>query len=161
WWIGIILVNLALVGALTSFLIHRVPPAAPDRPFPGWAPWRLFRPLFENLAVLLRGRLSSVAILGLSFFTFMVAYMRATMYLSGQSQNPRWSEDTTSLIVAVVSLGVGLGSPLAGFLSGGKVELGLVPIGALGMVGALVLAGLNIFSLAFLIVSLVLIGLFA
>ncbi len=161
WWIGIILIGLALIGTLTSFLIHRMPPADPDRPFPGWVPWRLFRPLFQNLGVLLRGRLSSVAVLGLAFFTFMVAYMRATMYMYGQSQNPRWDEETTSLIVAVVSLGVGLGSPLAGYLSGGKVELGLVPIGALGMVFALVLAGFNIFSLPFLITSLVLIGLFA
>ena len=30
----------------------------------------------------------------------------------------------------MVALGIGLGSPLAGFLSGGKVELGLVPLGA-------------------------------
>ncbi|MCI0458004.1 MAG: MFS transporter, partial [Gemmataceae bacterium] len=161
WWIGIILVGLALIGTLTSFLIHRMPPAASDRPFPGWSPVKLFRPLFQNLGVLLRGRLSSVAILGLSFFTFMVAYMRATMYMFGESQNPPWNEFTISLIVAVVSLGVGLGSPLAGYLSGGKVELGLVPLGALGMVAALVLASLNIFSIPVLIVSLVLIGLFA
>jgi len=161
WWIGFILVGLALIGTLTSFLIHRMPPADPNRQFPGWAPWKLFRPLFQNLGVLLRGRLSSVAILGLSFFTFMVAYMRATMYMYGQSQNPPWDEFYTSIIVAVVSLGVGLGSPLAGALSGGRVELGLVPIGALGMVFALILASFEIFSLAMLIICLVLIGLFA
>jgi MFS family permease len=161
WWIGIILVGLALIGTLTSFLIHRMPPADPHRQFPGWAPWKLFKPLFQNLGVLLRGRLSSVAVLGLSFFTFMVAYMRATMYMYGQSQNPRWDEFYTSIIVAVVSLGVGVGSPLAGALSGGRVELGLVPIGALGMVAALVLASFEIFSLVILIVCLVLIGLFA
>jgi MFS family permease len=161
WWIGIILVNLALIGTLTSFLIHRMPPADPTRQFPGWAPQRLFKPLFQNLAVLLKGRLSSVAVLGLSFFTFMVAYMRATMYMYGQSQNPVWNEFDTSLIVAVVSLGVGLGSPLAGYISGGKVELGLVPIGALGMVLALVLASFSTFSTPGLVAALIFIGLFA
>jgi hypothetical protein len=43
--------------------------------------------------------------------------------------------------VVVVSLGVGIGSPLAGFISGGKIELGLVPIGGIGIVLALLLAG--------------------
>lgn len=161
YWIGVILVGLALIGTLTSLLIRQMPPADPDRPFPGWLPWKLFAPLFKNLGVLLRYRLSTVAVLGLSFFTFMVAYMRATMYMFGESQNPPWSEQEISLMVAVVSLGVGVGSPLAGFISGGKVELGMVPVGALGMITALVLASLAIFAVPLLAATLVLIGLFA
>ena len=47
---------------------------------------------------------------------------------------PRWDEAKTSDVVGMVALGIGLGSPLVGFLSGGKVELGLVPLGALGMI---------------------------
>lgn len=39
-----------------------------------------------------------------------------------------------AMLVALVGLGVGIGSLLAGTLSGKKVELGLVPIGAVGMV---------------------------
>lgn len=158
-WIGIILVILALIGTLTSLFIRRMPPADPNRPFPGWMPWQMFKPLFKNLAVLARSRLASTALFGLAFFTFMVAYMRATMYMFGQSQNPHWNELETSLIVAVVSLGVGLGSPLAGYISGGKVELGLVPLGALGMIAALVLASFSIHSTLVLIIGLVLIGL--
>src|SRR5262245_58088322 len=83
YWIGCFLVVSALIGTLTSFLIHRMPPAAPDRPFPGLWPWKLYKPLFTNLGVLLRSRLASVAVLGLSFYTFMVAFMRATMYMYG------------------------------------------------------------------------------
>ena len=33
-------------------------------------------------------------------------------------------------MVGMVALGIGVGSPLVGYLSGGKVELGLVPIGS-------------------------------
>lgn len=40
----------------------------------------------------------------------------------------------TSLLFAVVGLGVGLGSLLAGYLSGHRIELGLVPVGALSIV---------------------------
>jgi hypothetical protein len=38
------------------------------------------------------------------------------------------------VVVGMSALGIGLGAPLAGVLSGRKVELGLVPIGAVGMV---------------------------
>ena len=58
--------------------------------------------------------------------------MRATVYMLGESQNPRWDELKTSVVVGTVALGIGLGSPLAGWLSGRKVELGLIPIGAVG-----------------------------
>ena len=160
-WIGVILIILAVIGTGTSYFIRHMPPADPNRQFPGWAPQKLFRPLIVNLNALMRYRLSSIAVLGLAFFVFLVAFMRATMYLFGESQNPRWDEQQTSMMVAVVSLGVGLGSPLAGFLSRGKVELGLVSIGALGMVLAVVLAGFSIFAVEPLIVCLIFIGLFA
>src|SRR6185437_16033862 len=64
----------------------------------------------------------------------------------------------TSEVVGMVALGIGLGSPLVGFLSGGKVELGLVPIGALGMIGAILVLALD--RLEALVVCLTLIGFF-
>ena len=64
-------------------------------------------------------------------------------------------------MVATVALGVGLGAPLAGFLSGGKIELGLVPLGCLGMIAATVLAGFQISHTPILIVALIIIGFFS
>ena len=63
----------------------------------------------------------------------MTVYMRGVMYMHGESQNPLWSELKTSMVVASVALGIGIGSPLAGFLSGGKLELGMVTLGTLGV----------------------------
>jgi hypothetical protein len=103
----------------------------------------------------------ALAILGIAFFTFMVAFMRGTIYMHGETRNPRWTELQTSMVVATVALGVGLGSPLAGILSGGKVELGLVPLGAVGMIIATALAGYAIFFTPSLIVALVMIGFFS
>ena len=37
-------------------------------------------------------------------------------------------------LMAMLVVGVGIGSVLAGIWSGGKVELGIVPLGALGIV---------------------------
>jgi hypothetical protein len=58
----------------------------------------------------------------------------------------------------VVALGVGLGSPLAGFLSRGKVELGLVPLGAFGMIVFCLIAGIFIHRMPVLISCLMLLG---
>jgi MFS family permease len=154
--IGVLLVTLALVGAGASLLIQRMPAANPTRPFPK----NLFRPLVDNLRTLFASRPLALAVLGIAFFTFMVAFMRATMYMHGETRNPPWDEFHTSLVVGVVALGIGLGSPLAGFLSGGKTELGLVPLGAVGMIVCLLLAALVLNLEPGLIACLVGIGFF-
>ncbi|HLJ96334.1 MAG TPA: MFS transporter [Gemmataceae bacterium] len=154
--IGILLVVLAMIGAAASLLIQKMPAANPTRPFPT----NLFKPLWLNLRTLLRSRPLALAVLAIAFFTFMVAFMRGTMYMHGETRNPRWTELHTSIIVGVVALGVGLGSPLAGFLSGGKVELGLVPLGAVGMIFSLVLVAFTLDHESALVGCLVSIGFF-
>jgi acyl-[acyl-carrier-protein]-phospholipid O-acyltransferase/long-chain-fatty-acid--[acyl-carrier-protein] ligase len=51
------------------------------------------------------------------------------------------SEMRVALLFAVVGLGVGLGSILAGYLSGHRIELGLVPLGAVVIVVCTVIPG--------------------
>jgi MFS family permease len=157
YFIGMILVGLAVLGAAASFLIQRVPAANPGRPFPK----NLFRPLLDNLRIMIRSKPLALAVLGIAFFTFMVAFMRSTMYMHGESSVPRWDEFKTSLVVATVALGVGVGSYIAGMVSGGKVELGLVPLGSVGMAVATLLAAFTLFYLPGLVVMLVLIGFFS
>lgn len=138
--IGIILFALAVIGALSSLLIRKMPAANPTLKFPRY----LYGPLVRNLKTLLWSRPLAFAVIGIAFFTFIVAFMRATVYMFGESQSPRWDELKTSAVVGTVALGVGLGSPLAGWLSGRKVELGLIPIGAFGMILGCILAGMTL-----------------
>lgn len=184
--IGIFLVISATIGTLTSFLIEKMPALDPAKPFPGrihweryprlaasmWsrllsAPWlflfELYRPLGTNLRTLVRSRPLALCVFGIPFFTFLVAYMRATMYMHGQAQNPPWEEFKISMVVGVVALGIGLGSPAAGFLSGGKIELGLVPIGTVVMIVSMMCATACVYlnSTLGLIVMLAFIGFFA
>ena len=42
-------------------------------------------------------------------------------------------ETHTSYLQAALAIGIGLGSLAAGYLSGGKIEYGLIPLGAIGM----------------------------
>ncbi|HEV8063083.1 MAG TPA: MFS transporter [Gemmataceae bacterium] len=156
WAIGLVLVSLAVVGAGASFLIERMPAANPDRRFPR----NLFKPLWQNLNVMLRSRQLALAVLAIAFFTFVVAFMRGTMYMHGETRNPHWSELHTSVVVGVVALGIGLGSPLAGLLSGGKVELGLVPLGGVGMMLSLAIVSITLDSQVWLIGCLVALGFF-
>lgn len=156
YYIGLILVGLAILGALASLLIRRMPAANPSRPFPPY----LYQPLWRSIGTLLRSRPLALAVVGIAFFTFIVAFMRSTMYMHGQTRVPPWDEALTSEVVGMVALGIGLGSPLVGFLSGGKVELGMVPIGAVGMIVATLIAAGSLDRLPALVVCLTLIGFF-
>jgi MFS family permease len=155
-YIGMVLVALAAIGAVASLFIEKMPAANPTRPFP----FNLFKPLYVNLRTLVRSKPLVLSVLGIAFFTFMVAFMRATMYMHGETRNPRWDEFHISLVVGTVAFGIGLGSPLAGWLSGGKVELGLVPLGAVGMFMSTAIAALWINHEIGLISCLIALGFF-
>jgi MFS family permease len=154
--IGIVLTVLALIGAGASLLIRYIPPANPNRPYPAY----IYGPLFKNLRVFFRSRPLAFALVGIAFFTFMVAFMRAAVYMLGESRIPRWNELQTSGIVGMTALGIFLGSPLAGWLSGRKVELGLIPIGGIGMILVMCVAAVLLNSLTGLIACIILIGFF-
>src|SRR5262249_14949932 len=139
-YIGFVLVTLALIGAVASLLIRKMPAANPTRPFPA----NLFKPLFTNLRTMLQSRPLTLALLGIAFFTFMVAFMRGATYMHGETRNPHWDELETSLVVGTVALGIGLGSPLAGWVFRRKISMGLVPPGGTGMGAAPVVAALTL-----------------
>ena len=154
--IGLILVVLAGLGLLASLLIYRIPAANPGRPFPPY----VYKPLVANLGQMFRSRPMVLSIIGIAFFTFIVAFMRSTVYMYGECQAPRWNDLETSIVVGMVAVGIGVGSPLVGYLSGGKVEVGLVPIGSIGMAIAAAAAALLLGNVPGLIVCIILIGLF-
>lgn len=155
-WIGVVFLALACLGALASLMIETMPAANPQRKFPPY----LYAPLKDSLMSLFGARPLALAVVGIAFFTFVVAYMRQTVYMLGESQAPRWDEFNTSMIVGSTALGIGLGSPLAGWLSGRKVELGLVPLGGIGMVAAAAIAAASVHWVPGLVLCIVMIGFF-
>jgi MFS family permease len=156
--IGLVLTVLAVVGFLASLMIYRMPAANPGRPFPPY----VFKPLVANLIQMFRSRPMVLSIIGIAFFTFIVAFMRSTVLMYGESHVPRWTDLETSLVVGMVAVGIGIGSPLVGYLSGGKVEVGLVPIGSICMAVAAGVAAYFVLirDVSGLIVCIILIGLF-
>lgn len=154
--IGVILLCLAVVGAVASFVIRKMPAANPTLPFPPY----VYGPIVGNVKELFSVPALRLAAQGIAFFTFVVAFMRAAVYMLGESQNPRWDELKTSVVVGSVALGIGIGSPAAGFLSGKRVELRLVLLGAVGMIVALVGAATFIDQVPILVSCIVGIGFF-
>src|SRR5262249_924923 len=71
YWIGAILLLLAVIGAAGSLLIRKLPAVNPDRPLPRWLYW----PLWENLRFIWRSRPLTLALWGIAFFTFILTFM--------------------------------------------------------------------------------------
>jgi acyl-[acyl-carrier-protein]-phospholipid O-acyltransferase / long-chain-fatty-acid--[acyl-carrier-protein] ligase len=127
-WSGAILAALAAAGLLASLGITRVPAADPAKKFRA----NPLGDLRAQIRIIRRDRLLWLAVLGNVFFWFLGSLLLINIVLYS-ADILRLSEAQTSLLMAAVSLGIGVGSFAAGYLSGNKIEYGLVPMGMLGM----------------------------
>jgi 1-acyl-sn-glycerol-3-phosphate acyltransferase len=73
------------------------------------------------------------SIMGISWFWYFGAILLAQLPSYSQHVLGSSSPGTTTILLATFSVSVAIGAILAAKLSGGEIELGLVPIGALGM----------------------------
>ncbi|MGA9145288.1 MAG: MFS transporter, partial [Candidatus Acidiferrales bacterium] len=125
---GVILLGCTLLGLATSFGISRVPPADPAKLYR----WNPLGDLFSNLRTIRTDRILTWAVLGNTYLWFLAALLQFTIVIYGHDVL-HVDEAHISLLQAAVGIGIGLGSFAAGYLSGGKIEYGLIPIGAIGM----------------------------
>jgi acyl-[acyl-carrier-protein]-phospholipid O-acyltransferase / long-chain-fatty-acid--[acyl-carrier-protein] ligase len=125
---GVILLGCTCFGLLSSLGISRLPAAAPDKQFR----WNLFTDLLAQMRTIVKDRVLGWAVLGNTYLFFLAALLQAVIII--------YSHDTlhiddrhTSYLQAAIAIGIGFGSVAAGYLSGGKIEYGLIPLGAVGM----------------------------
>jgi acyl-[acyl-carrier-protein]-phospholipid O-acyltransferase / long-chain-fatty-acid--[acyl-carrier-protein] ligase len=123
-----IFIGLAVVGFLTSLGITRIPAANPEKKFRA----NFLGDLFEQVRDIRRDRVLWLAVLGNVYFSFVGALVLQNAILFG-TDSLQVGEIRTSYMQVALAIGVGLGSFAAGYLSGGKIEYGLVPLGALGL----------------------------
>ncbi len=127
-WIGVAVCAIAVLGWLVS---RSIPPAPSDSPEirVNW------NPLTQTWKTLRFGRrVHSVflSILGISWFWFLgMAYL--TQIPNFTRDVLRSDETVVTLLLTMFSVGIGVGSLLCEKLSGRKVELGLVPLGSIGL----------------------------
>jgi len=135
WISAIALLGVACAGIVASFFISHVTPANPGIRFPAnpvTASWRDFKLLISDRPIL---RVT----LGIGFFWSLASLAQLNID-TFVNLNLGMSQPDVGKYLAVLSVGVGVGSVLAGFWSGGRVELGMVPLGAVMMAAACLLA---------------------
>ena len=122
-------VGVAVLGYLASRFIPFAHASLPQLALD----WNIFRQSWQIMRMGLGQRPAvSRSLIGNSWFWFLGA-----VYLT---QIPAFAKDwlhgdesVVTLILTLFSLGIGLGSMLCERLSGGKVEIGLVPFGSIGL----------------------------
>ncbi len=125
---GFILLGCTLLGLATSFGITRVPAADPSKKLR----WNPIGDLGAQMKTILADRTLAWAVMGNTYLFFLAALLQFTIIIYGHDVL-RVDETHISYLQAAVGIGIGIGSVAAGYLSGGKIEYGLIPLGALGM----------------------------
>ncbi len=127
-WVSGAAIVIAVLGYWVSRSVPVSPAPSPDLKIN----WNPITETWANLKFLRTNRTVFLSILGISWFWFYGA-----MFLS---QFPNYTKDVlgggehvVTLLLAVFSVGIGLGSLLCEKLSGHKIEIGLVPFGSIGL----------------------------
>lgn len=127
-WVGLVLMLVATLGWLASRSIPAAPATAADKSFN----WNPVSETWHTLKITYHKRNVWLAVLGISWF-----WALGSVYLT---QLPSYSktvlhgnEQLPAVLLALFSVGIGAGSLLCERLSGHKIELGLVPFGAIGL----------------------------
>ena len=129
WWLyAAALLGVASCGLIASLFIGRLPAANPQRAIP----WNPAGQTVHDLGKLMSQRSLFLAALGSAYFWGLAAMSQvnidqfATKHLCVTQQY-------VGPLLAALTLGIGGGALLAGGVSRGKVELGLVPLGGFGI----------------------------
>lgn len=146
---------ISLIGLVTSFCIELTPPSGSEN-----KPRLFFIKDIYNSLKIARQEISLLpAVLGSAYFLFVGAFTQLNM-IPFAVQSLGLSDIEGGYLFFLTALGIGMGSLIAGKISGRIVELGLVPIGALGI--SISCFMLNFFShdLFFVIPLVAVLGLF-
>jgi len=127
-WSGAIFIALAIFGTLASLGISRVRAANPARKFHA----NFVSEVWRETRAAKNDHVLWLALWGNTYFWFLAALLQPIIILYGK--NILHLTDTRNgLLQAALAIGIGIGSVAAGYLSGGKIEYGLIPLGAVGL----------------------------
>lgn len=123
-----IMVFIAIGGFISSLLMERLPAVNPNQPLA----WNPFPDFFKNWALIRSNQPLRQSLVAVSYFWFAgaVLQLNTLIYVNDMLKA---SSKVSGVLLTLVVIGIAAGSVLAGKLSQEKVELGLVPLGAIGM----------------------------
>lgn len=154
--IASLLLFVSVIGWLAILRIPKVPPSGQEEPF-ALNPLKI---IISGFCRIRNDHNLAVTITGIAWFWFLAGLMQLAIIMVGElilHLEPR----QTGLMQVSLAIGIAIGSVIAGRLSGDKVELGLVPLGAIGIsVGAILFYNF-IPTMSMMLVSLLITGLSA
>jgi acyl-[acyl-carrier-protein]-phospholipid O-acyltransferase / long-chain-fatty-acid--[acyl-carrier-protein] ligase len=127
-WSGLIFVLLAAIGWTASLGIARVPAANPAKEFR----FNLAGDLWAQILEMRQDRLLWVAVAGNVYFWFLASLLLLNIVLYATDILGA-NDFHASALLATLTLGIGIGSFAAGYLSRGEIEYGLIPLGSIGI----------------------------
>ncbi|MCA3182430.1 MFS transporter [Cupriavidus sp.] len=127
-YVGIICVVIAVAGRTVSQGVPVSPAPQPDLRIN----WNPFTETWRNLVLASQSRVVFLSLLGISWLWFLGATF-LTSFFSFAKDVLGGDQNVVTLLLAVFSVGIGIGSLLCERLSGRHVEIGLVPFGSIGM----------------------------
>ncbi len=125
---GLIFAGCSLAGLAASFGILKVPPADTTKRFR----LNVFGELMDAWRAVRPDRVLVLSIAGNTYFWFLGALLQFVIVFYG-TDVLHIDESHSGYLQAALAIGIGIGSYAAGTLSGGKIEYGLIPLGAVGM----------------------------
>ena len=127
-YVGIACVAIAVAGRAVSQGVPLSPAPQPDLRIN----WNPFTETWRNLILARESRVVFLSLLGISWLWFLGATF-LTSFFSFAKDVLGGDQNVVTLLLAVFSVGIGIGSLLCERLSGRHVEIGLVPFGSIGM----------------------------
>jgi len=125
---GLVCVVIAAVGALCSWRIERTVPAGGGKKASIFFIKDVYKPLRE-----VRGdRYLMMAVFASAYFLLIGAFLQINLIAFG-IEALGYDQVQSGYLFGFAALGIGVGSYLAGRLSGRSIEFGIVPLGAFGL----------------------------
>lgn len=135
-YVAVVIVFFAVTGYLSSWFI----PLTPSLNDTLKINWNIFSETYRNIKFLRSNRTVFLSILGISWFWFLGAtYLVQLPNYTKTALNG--NEQVVTLLLTLFTVGIGTGSLMCNWLSGKKIEIGLVPFGSIG----LTLFGIDLF----------------
>jgi len=121
-------IALAILGRVAAGFVPRSPAPEPDLAIN----WNPVSETWKNLGHARGNRTVFLSLLGISWLWFFGSIFLTT-FTGFAKETLGGDQAVVTLLLAIFSFGIGVGSLLCERLSGHKVEIGLVPFGSIGM----------------------------
>lgn len=125
---GLTYLGIAAAGTLAVCFVPRAPAGNPGARFA----WNVLESVRTDYAEIRGKPVLYYTVLGLAYFGFLGSFFLTVIPVFARNALGM-GEEKAGLLLAVLSIGIGIGAVIAGRLSRGHVEIGLVPLGSLGI----------------------------